>query len=586
MESLESCVGAVEAMAADAVDPAHHLELLAELERAHGSIDMHLGGAGDGPLELRGRAALVLLLARAAPSTAARRLRGADVVDLLGPRHAIDALVGAVVDGRRGDRAELRNLAAALGDCMLPTAYFRDDALDGPNEEAMAQLAKRFSGHVNHAARAILAQRALPLLLASGDDDVLAEALRIFADMMAFATEYTAKVRQHVAADCPFLVPDVLSILSRCLARLRAGADDGDDAAWDRAVLAARVLTVVTFKIKAARRSVCDANPTCAFLDAIEADQRREAPRLCGAGGAVALLVKLNVNIDGGFGPDWRAEAFSNAAAVGALVANLPRAARAQVSRHTALYDGTPVNRGSRAWPIFLSHVPLQNPTVQKSARAPVRAQRQTTLDGAPVRRRAEGKGDDDAPPAPSEAKHPTGAVEERGVSDSKAESKADSDADSKGEPSVDDAPTSPAAGDHSPPPSPPRGDGTSPRGDDASLRGDGDCKAEAYGASWVPHHLPPLRDSAAAAHGDGFTFGRLRSAAAPPPPAFLCALTGAVMDEPVAVAGGGGAVPSADGGRRWPVSGLPIADDDALTVDADLARRIQQYRFAQAFPL
>ncbi|KAJ1462566.1 hypothetical protein M885DRAFT_610608 [Pelagophyceae sp. CCMP2097] len=109
-----------------------------------------------------------------------------------------------------------------------------------------------------------------------------------------------------------------------------------------------RCWLVATFKIKAARRFkfVCDANPTRAFLDFIEADQRREAPRLCGAGGAVALLVKLNVNIDGGFGPDWRAEASATAAAVGVLVVALPRAARAQVSRHTALYDSTLIQSG------------------------------------------------------------------------------------------------------------------------------------------------------------------------------------------------------------------------------------------------
>ena len=89
----------------------------------------------------------------------------------------------------------------------------------------------------------------------------------------------------------------------------------------------------------------------------------------------------------------------------------------------------------------------------------------------------------------------------------------------------------------------------------------------------YTPHRLPPLAQAA--------------------PSEYLCALTKALMDEPVRIPGTALAVDRcalddrvASGNRTWPVTDAPLdADPEDLEVDADLAREIGKYKFQALLP-
>ena len=60
--------------------------------------------------------------------------------------------------------------------------------------------------------------------------------------------------------------------------------------------------------------------------------------------------MKLNANVEGGFGPSWLEQTRATSSAIKAAVLALGLAQRTQLARHLSLHDGVPVNRGSRAW--------------------------------------------------------------------------------------------------------------------------------------------------------------------------------------------------------------------------------------------
>ena len=108
---------------------------------------------------------------------------------------------------------------------------------------------------------------------------------------MTYSTGYQAKLRKHVASDCGDLAGGViLPLIGRCRDALAADAK-----AWPRALLAVRVLVVITFKLRWPRKAVCERNPTLGLLE--------DSVARPGRGALLALLVKLNSNIEGGFGP-------------------------------------------------------------------------------------------------------------------------------------------------------------------------------------------------------------------------------------------------------------------------------------------
>ena len=89
----------------------------------------------------------------------------------------------------------------------------------------------------------------------------------------------------------------------------------------------------------------------------------------------------------------------------------------------------------------------------------------------------------------------------------------------------------------------------------------------------YTPHRLPPLAQAA--------------------PEEYLCALTKALMDEPVRIPGTALAVDRcalddrvASGNRTWPVTDAPLdADPEDLDVDADAASEISKYKFQALLP-
>jgi hypothetical protein len=105
-----------------------------------------------------------------------------------------------------------------------------------------------------------------------------------------------------------------------------------------------QVLATLTFHLRSLRREVCAGDPTTPFLRAVEVSNNRS-----GLGAVVALLLKLNVNVDGGDG-DWRSTAKRNAGRMADLVRGLSPTSQKQFARALSLHDATPINRSSRAW--------------------------------------------------------------------------------------------------------------------------------------------------------------------------------------------------------------------------------------------
>ena len=171
--------------------------------------------------------------------------------------------------------------------------------------------------------------------LSRGRDILAGRLLDAGADAVAARA---AESPLHVACDCGDVAIVILDMLERCCV-------DCDARKWLRLMTLTRVLVVITFKLRAARRSVCERNPTAMLLG------------ICGPfrgeGSLVALLIKLNTNIDGGFGPSWKRDAEATARLLSDATTALDGTAREMLRRHMALHDDVPVNRGGRAWPIF-----------------------------------------------------------------------------------------------------------------------------------------------------------------------------------------------------------------------------------------
>lgn len=506
-------------MARDARDDAScHGSLIRRLEGLQQRIDAALKMNDDDVDANELRKWIVVLVTRLAAAAHAEAPRGADVVELVGAAHAPDAVVGAFDELG----PELERWAICLEDLTLPTAYYLNEEED---DAPIAIRAKVFGGRASAVAKALLDARILPRLFAEGRDAALASTLAAVANTMTRATAFQAKLRRHVACDCGDLANDViLPLLDRCCARC-------DARSWPRALTLTRVLVVITFKLRAARRSVCESNPTEKLL------------QICGEfrgeGGLIALLVKLNTNIDGGFGPAWRSISEANARRLSDAAAALDGTAREMLRRHMALHDDVPVNRGGRAWPIFAK---------VGAARASPRAEAKTassrstcslsmdSVNGSPMR----------APQnTPAKACSPTFFDDFDGSGRPVRAAFCERLAAALGDVREDSS-------------SPPR-------------------LAPPKAAAWTPHRLPPLAQAA--------------------PDAYLCVLTKALMDEPVRIPGARACVDRcaledrvaaqrAAGERTtWPGGEALDVDPEDLDVDADLAREISKYKFQALLP-
>ena len=516
-------------MADDARHGSHHGDLIESLDALQGEIEGVVADESQRPL----RAKLVVLLLRLAPSTAARALRGCDVVEAVGAPFAVAAVVDAF-DDVDGDPVAER-WSAVLLDLTLPSAY----AFFGFDDETpIAARAKAFAVRVNGVASEALRSGLLGRFFfgrgpREPSDGATANVLGVLVNVLSYASQFQSKLRQHlVDGACRDLVPKVvLPLLGRSCDRAARDAE-----AWPRLLLALRLLVVATFKLKKCRRDVCDNNPTRRCVDVVEADATEG--RLRGVGALLALLVKLNVNVEGGFGPHWLATARENAAAIADCADRASPTARRMFRRHLALHDGVPVNRGSRAWRVVVDAVLKAEP---------------------PSPDAKDSKGGSTPPASPQ--RRPPGTPAASPVS-----------WDPQPRRDLDDLSTAlrRALGDESDPDSPP-----------AAKRADRPC-------AWTPHRLPPLAGAptdAAATHFVAFPGPGARAA---PAEDLRCALSGALMDEPVPIPGTDRAVDRAaladhlDDARRWPVTGAPFAGDvDDLAVDDKLQRKIAAFKFA-----
>ena len=182
-------------------------------------------------------------------------------------------------------------------------------------------------------------------------DELMGSALGLVHNLLLFATQRTALLRQHLAAESSFIakaaLPYVRLRLDAHAAAVNGGGagDDGGGcggvstasgggyatrAASGRAVLLGlRCLAVATFKLKVHRQRVCedglvrrlllpgrlrelyghdddDDNDDDCGGDGEGGGGARRATRLKAlAGEALAAAVKLHINVEGGFGPGW-----------------------------------------------------------------------------------------------------------------------------------------------------------------------------------------------------------------------------------------------------------------------------------------
>ena len=173
---------------------------------------------------------------------------------------------------------------------------------------------------------------------------------------MTRATAFQAKLRRHVACDCGDVAIVILDMLDRCCVIATRGSGFDDDA--DAGLGGDHVQT------QGGAEKCLSRNPTEKLLN------------ICGPfrgeGSLVALLVKLNTNIDGGFGPSWKRDAEATARLLNEAAASLDSTAREMLRRHMALHDDVPVNRGGRAWPIFSKLVAARStPRAEAKAASP-----------------------------------------------------------------------------------------------------------------------------------------------------------------------------------------------------------------------
>jgi len=525
---------AIEAMAADLArdvaamaraardDRDGHEGLIRQLEHLQPRIDGILARVNDDGSDQNAndlRRWVVVLVTRIAAAAHAEAPRGADVVELVGAAHAPQAVVLAF-DELEG---ELERWAVCLEDLTLPTAYYLNDEDD---DAPISIRAKVFGGRASAIAKALLDSKVLPKLFArQADDAALTTTLAAVANTMTRATAFQAKLRRHVACDCGDVAIVILDMLERC-------CESCDARKWLRLMTLTRVLVVITFKLRAARRSVCERNPTEKLLS------------ICGPfrgeGSLVALLIKLNTNIDGGFGPSWKRDAEATARLLSDATTALDSTAREMLRRHMALHDDVPVNRGGRAWPIFSKLVATRSsPRAEAKAASPRSScGSMDSFDGrlSPSMRAPQN--------TPAKATSPPtfddfdGAGRPVRIAFCERLAKALGDVR---EDLSDGTPSPPKL-------APPK-------------------------TLYTPHRLPPLAQAA--------------------PSEYLCALTKALMDEPVRIPGTALAVDRcalgdrvASGSRTWPVTDAPLdADPEDLDVDVDLAREISKYKFQALLP-
>lgn len=560
---MEEITILLEDLARDAQTTKRRAAVLARLEALAGDVE----ALAAGERARKARALVVVILARAAP-----RLRGCDVVEAVGGGRAGEALVDAHAFLSRDANPVVERWAAALLDATLPGAYAQHIGFD--DAAPMAERVRDFSAKVNAVAEGMLREDLLRNFFAAAPppgDAATASLLGVLANVFAFASKFQAKLRQKLARDGDVARDVALPLLRRCCAGAARGAEPAARRRhWGRLLLSLRLLVVATFKLKAARKAVCDDDPTAAVLAVVDDDAADDDDRLSGVGGCLALLVKLNVNVEGGYGPAWRATAERAARDLADRVGGLRATSRHMFHRHLQLHDGVPVNRGSRAWTIVHGAVKRRDRKGDDDRDGKSGSPPRSSLGSPPPR---VGPSTPAASPVDWESQPRSDSRELAGAL-SKALLRGDA-----GSPASPLEPPSPAALCDA------KRTAWAPR-EPASPASPAALSGAKRTPTWTPHRVPPLRS------GGAPVYPALAPAAKQPPPPdddLCCALTGALMDEPVRVPDAARAVDKAAlldhvaEFRRWPVTGAAFdgGDVDLLPVDEALARRIAHFKFA-----
>ena len=278
----------------------------------------------------------------------------------------------------------------------IPSAYFQEEKegkcnVDGKNhnshnEVPIDRLTRVYNLAVNSmitvvVERALLRKMSASLATEDMNDSLvasMADSTKEFTRiLLQNSTQNYAILRRHLSRDCPEFVPGVvLPRLRAIVARAKSlqassptvtaattdrNGQNGQPRAW---LLIQRPLATVlclmallTFKVKAMRGLIAKADPLGSIL---------AVPELCSHPHVLAVLIKLHVNIEGGFGPGWAADNKRALKCIRARLGELANATdlsnhstsrkRKQALRVRAFYNAmhshtVPFNRKSRAYP-------------------------------------------------------------------------------------------------------------------------------------------------------------------------------------------------------------------------------------------
>lgn len=229
------------------------------------------------------------------------------------------------------------------------------------NDVSIDALTKRYAEAVNALISCTVQEKLLQRLSRSLDleKESLSGSIANIVDcivnftqiLLQNSTQNYAILRKHLSRDCPDFVPCI--VLPRLLRLLTVFSESSSDnvslksteAKYLRPIMAVlSLVTVITFKVKTMRKHIAEAEVVKQVIQSGKVLAYR--PRV------LAMLFKLQVNIEGGYGPKWK---IIHADTVKLLSITLTKAlatSRSVLLFRDALRDhqAVPCNKGSRAF--------------------------------------------------------------------------------------------------------------------------------------------------------------------------------------------------------------------------------------------
>ena len=157
------------------------------------------------------------------------------------------------------------------------------------------------------------------------------------------STQNYAILRKHLSQDCPDFVPHL--VLPR-LFGLLTQAEEEADSHLRPIMTVLSLVTVITFKVKTMRKHIARAEIAKQVLNSNGGGVLGRRPHV------LAMLVKLQVNIEGGFGPTWKQEHATTVKLLSKSIGKALESPASVLAFRDALHNhqAVPCNKGSRAF--------------------------------------------------------------------------------------------------------------------------------------------------------------------------------------------------------------------------------------------